>query len=68
MSLLSPSLAGGFITTSTTWKQMFYNFMATVTILSDVGAQEKKICHCFYFFPSIYHEVIGPDAMILFFV
>ena len=51
MSLLSPSLAGGFLTTSTTWKQMFYNFMATVTILSDLGAQEKKICHCFYFFP-----------------
>ena len=26
---------------------------------SDFGAQENKICHCFYFFPSICHEVIA---------
>ena len=26
--------------------------MAVVTILSDLGAQENKICHCFYFFPT----------------
>ena len=25
--------------------------MATVTICSDFGAQENKICHCFHFFP-----------------
>ena len=25
--------------------------MATITIHSDFGAQENKICHCFYFFP-----------------
>ena len=25
--------------------------MAAVTICSDFGAQEKKICHCFHFFP-----------------
>ena len=25
--------------------------MAAVTIHSDFGAQENKICHCFYFFP-----------------
>ena len=25
--------------------------MAAVTIWSDFGAPEKKICHCFYFFP-----------------
>ena len=30
----------------------------------DFGAQESKICHCFYFSPSICHEVMGPDAMI----
>ena len=35
-----------------------------VTICSDFGAQENKVCHCF---PSISHEVMGPDAMILFF-
>ena len=39
--------------------------MTVVTILSDLGAQENKICYCFYFPPSICHEVMGPDAMIL---
>ena len=29
------------------------NFMAAVTICSDFGAQENKICHCFHFPPSI---------------
>ena len=29
------------------------------------GAQENKLCHCFHFSPSICHEVMGPDAMIL---
>ena len=28
-----------------------FNFLAVVTIFSDFGAQEKKICHCFHFFP-----------------
>ena len=27
------------------------NFMATVTICSDFGAQENKVCHCFHWFP-----------------
>ena len=36
------------------------NFMAAVTICSDTGAQENKICHCFHFFPpSICHEVMA---------
>jgi len=41
--------------------------MAAVTVHSDFGAQENKICHCFHFSPSICHEVTGPDAMILVF-
>ena len=41
--------------------------MAAVTILSDAGTQEYKICHCFHFSPSICHEVMGLDAMILVF-
>ena len=41
--------------------------MAVVTVCSDFGAQENKICHCFPLFPSICHEVMGPDAMILVF-
>ena len=28
-----------------------FNFMTAATVLSDFGAQEKKICHCFRFFP-----------------
>ena len=42
--------------------------MATVTICSDFRAQENKVCHCFHFFyPSVCHEVMGPDAMIFVF-
>ena len=29
------------------------------------GTQENKLCHCFHFPPSICHEMMGPDAMIL---
>ena len=29
-----------------------FNFMVAVTICSDYGAQENKICHCFHFSPS----------------
>ena len=42
--------------------------MTAVTVRSDFGAQENKICHCLHFCPSIYHEVMGPDAMISVFV
>ena len=41
--------------------------MAAVTICSDFGAPQNKICHCFYCFPIYLPEVIGPDAMILVF-
>ena len=34
----------------------------------NFGAQENKVCHCFHFFPpSICHEVMEPDSMILIF-
>ena len=41
-----------------------FNFMAAVTICSDFGAPKNKVSHCF---PSICHEVMGPDAKILVF-
>ena len=41
--------------------------MAAVTICSDFGAPTNKVSHCFYFSPSICHEVMGPDALILVF-
>ena len=48
-------------------EQASFNFMAAVTIYSDFGAQENKVCHCFHCFPIYLHEVMGPDAMILVF-
>ena len=39
--------------------------MPAVTIFSDLGAQEGEICHVSTFSPSICHEVMGLDAMIL---
>ena len=30
---------------------MSFNFTAAVTICSDFGAQENKVCHCFHSFP-----------------
>ena len=38
---------------------------ASATILDP--PLQNKTCHCFHCFPSIYHEVMGPDAMILVF-
>ena len=31
-------------------EQVSFNFMALVTVHSDFGAQENKICYCFHFF------------------
>ena len=31
--------------------KLSFNYMKAVTVCSDFGAQENKICHCFYFFP-----------------
>ena len=44
-------------------EQVSFNFMAAVTICSDFGAQENKVSHCFHCFPSVCHDVMGPDAM-----
>ena len=30
------------------------NFMAAITVSSDFGAQESKICHCFHFSPILF--------------
>ena len=44
-----------------------FNIMAAATICSDFGAGENKICHCFHVFPSISHDVMRPDTVILVF-
>ena len=32
-------------------EQVSFNFMAAVTICSDFGVQENKVCHCFHCLP-----------------
>ena len=43
---------------------MSFNFMVAVTIRSDFGAQKKSVTVSIVS-PSISHEVMGPDSMIL---
>ena len=43
------------------------NFMAAVTICSDSGAPQNEVCTAYMVSPSIFHEVMGPDAVILVF-
>ena len=45
-------------------EQVSFNLMAAVTVLSDFGTQEHKICPCFHLFP-ICHEAMGPDDLVL---
>ena len=47
-------------------EQASFHFMASVTICSDLGAQENKVIVSIVS-PSICHEVMGLDAMILVF-
>ena len=46
---------------------MFFNSMAAVTVCSDFGAKKIKSDTVATVSPSICHEVMGPDAMILFY-
>ena len=46
---------------------MSFNFMAAVTIFSEFGAQNIKSDTVSTVSPSICHEMMGPDAMILVF-
>ena len=35
-------------------EQVSLNFMVSVTICRDFGAQENKVCHCFHFSPHLF--------------
>ena len=48
-------------------EQTSFNFMAAVTVHSDFGAKKMKSVTVSIFSPSICHEIMGPDAMILVF-
>ena len=50
MSLLFNMLSRLVITFLPRSKHLFY-FMAAVTICSDFGAPQYKVCHCFHCFP-----------------
>ena len=65
MSLLFNMLSGLVLTFLPRSKRL--NFMAAITICSDFGAPQNKVSHCSTVFPSICHEVMGPDVMILVF-
>ena len=41
--------------------------MAAITVCSDFGAKKIKSVSLFIFFPSVCHEVMGLDAVILVF-
>ena len=41
--------------------------MAAATIWNDFGSQKDKVSHCFHCHPSICHDVMELDAMILVF-
>ena len=49
MSVLSNTLSR-FVTAFLS-RSKPHNFMDAVTIRSDFGAQENKVCRCFHFFP-----------------
>ena len=49
-SLLSNTLSR-FVRAFFPRNKRLLNFLPTVTICSDFGAQENKICHCLHFFP-----------------
>ena len=47
------SLLFNMLSSFSSKEQASFNFMAAVTNCSDFGAQENKVCHCFYYF-SVY--------------
>ena len=58
MSLLFNMLSRLVIAVLPRSKRLF-NFMPVVTIHSNFGVQENKVCHCFHFSPSVCHEVMA---------
>ena len=48
-------------------EHVLFNFMAVLTVCSDLESKEIKSVTASTFLPSICHEEMGPDAMILVF-
>ena len=67
MSLLLNMLSRLVITFLPRSKCLLISWLQSITICSDFGAQKNEVSHCFHCFPTICHEVMGRDAMILVF-
>ena len=50
------SLHFNMLSSFSSMEQVYFNFMAAVTICSDFGAQENKVCHYFHCFPILMAE------------
>ena len=64
MSLLFNMLSRLVIAFLPRRKCLLINFLAAVTVYSNFGAQENKVCQYFIVSPSVCHEVMGLDAII----
>ena len=47
---------------------MSFNFMSAITICSDFGAQENKVCHCFHCFLIYLSQRDGTESQALSFL
>ena len=65
MPLLFNKLSRLVITFLPRSNHLLISWLQLPSAVMDFGAPQNKICHCFHFFPSIGHEVMEPDAMIL---
>ena len=65
MSLLFNMLSRLVITFLPKSKHLFISSLQSPSAV--ILEPQKIVCHCFHLFPSICHEVMGPDAMIFVF-
>ena len=66
MSLLFNMLSRLVITFLPRTKSLLISWLQSPSAVI-FGAQKNKVWHCFHCFPIYFHEVMGPDAMILVF-
>ena len=66
MSLLFNMLSRLVITLLPRSKRLLISWLQSQSAVI-LEPPQNKVCHCFHCFPSICHEVMGPDAMILVF-
>ena len=68
MSLLFNMLSRLVIAFLLRSKHLFVSWLQSPSaVILECPLPPNKVCHCFHCFPSICHEVMGPDAMILVF-